>query len=128
MVFNFVVYPLNHEIGFPLEMDVFLRVSVIEITLPVTITWGGFVSSSCRGQAGSAGRGAGEGIASLRGSQNLSRESMLFFICPLKSGDTAGRGRVRKGTRVIISTVGIFCLRLQVWTPFYKEFLLKTIP
>ena len=22
-MFNFVVYPLNHEIGFPLEMDVF---------------------------------------------------------------------------------------------------------
>ena len=38
MVFNFVVYPLNHEIGSPLEMDVFLRVSAIEIVLPVTIT------------------------------------------------------------------------------------------
>ena len=35
---NFVVYPLNHEIGFPLEMDVFLRVFAIEIALPVTIT------------------------------------------------------------------------------------------
>ena len=41
LVFNFVVYPLNHEIGFPLEMDVSLRVSTIEIALPVTITWGG---------------------------------------------------------------------------------------
>ena len=26
------------------------------------------------------------------GSQNLSRESMLFSICRLKTGDTAGRG------------------------------------
>ena len=86
------------------------------------------MSSGCCGQAGSVGRGAGKGIASLEGSQNLSRESMLFFICLLKTGDTTGRGRVRRGTRVIISTVGIFCLRLQVWTPFYKEFLLKTIP
>ena len=34
------------------------------------------------------GRGAGEGIDSLGGTQNLSRESMLFFICPLKTGDT----------------------------------------
>ena len=52
---------------------------------------------------------------------------MLFFICRLKTGDTAGRGRVRRGTRVIISMVGIFCLHLQVLAPFYKEFL-KTIP
>ena len=65
------------------------------------------MSSGCRGQAGSTGRGAGEGIASLGGSKNLSRESMLFFICPLKTGDIAGRGRVRRSTRVIISTVGI---------------------
>ena len=86
------------------------------------------MSTACRGQAGSAGRGAGEGIASLVWSQNLSRESMLFFICPLKTGDTAGRGRVQRGTWEIISTVGIFCLRLQVWTAFYKEFLPKTIP
>ena len=60
----------------------------------------GFVPSGCRGQAGNAGRGAGEGIASLGGSQNLSCESMLFFICPLKTKDTAGRGRVQRGTRV----------------------------
>ena len=55
------------------------------------------MSTACRGQAGSAGRGAGEGIASLVWSQNLSRESMLFFICPLKTGDTAGRGAGTKG-------------------------------
>ena len=68
------------------------------------------MSSGCRGQAGSAkrgGGGTGGGITSLGGSQNLSLESMLFFICPLKTGDTANRGRVRRGTRVIISTVGI---------------------
>ena len=41
LVFNFVVYPLNHEIGFPLEMDVLLRVSAFKIALPVTVTWGG---------------------------------------------------------------------------------------
>ena len=35
------------------------------------------MSRGCRGQAGSAGRGAGEGITSLRGPQNLVRESML---------------------------------------------------
>lgn len=29
-------YPLNHKIGLSLEMDVFLRVSAIEIALPVT--------------------------------------------------------------------------------------------
>ena len=85
------------------------------------------MSSGCRGQAGCPGRGAGEGIASLGGSQNLSRESMLFFICPLRTGDTADIGRVRRGTPVVISTVGIFCLRLQVWTLFYKELLLTTI-
>ena len=56
----------------------------------------GFVFSSCCGHVGSTVRGAGEGIAGL-----------LFFICPLKTGNTAGRGRVRRGTRVIISTVGI---------------------
>ena len=65
------------------------------------------MSTACRGQAGSVGRGAGEGIASLVWSQNLSRESMLFFICPLKSGDTAGRGRVQRGTRVIIDQSAI---------------------
>ena len=41
LVFNFVLYPLNHEIGFPLGKDVFLRVSAIEIALPVTTTSGG---------------------------------------------------------------------------------------
>ena len=65
------------------------------------------MSSSCCGHVGSAGRGAGEGIACLGGTQNLSRRLMLFFICPLKTGITAGRGRVRRGTWVIISTVGI---------------------
>ena len=58
------------------------------------------MSSGCRGRTGNAGRGAGEGIASLGRSQNLSRESMLFFICPLKTKDTAGRGRVQRGTWV----------------------------
>ena len=62
------------------------------------------MSSDCRGQAGVR---EGEGIASLGGSQNLLCESMLLFICRLKTGDTAGRGRVRRGTRVIISMVGI---------------------
>ena len=35
------------------------------------------MSSGCRGQAGSAGRGAGKGIAGLGGPKNLVRESML---------------------------------------------------
>ena len=86
------------------------------------------MSTACRGQAGSAGRGAGEGIASFVWSQNLLRESMLFFICPLKTGDTAGRGRVQRGTRVIISTVGIFCLRPKFGPLFIKNFFPKQYP
>ena len=39
----------------------------------------GFMSSGCRGQAGSAGRGAGEGIASL-GGHKTSRVSRCYFL------------------------------------------------
>ena len=90
-------------------MDVFLRVSAIKIVLPVTITWGGLCPAVVD-KWGVQGGEWGRELLVLGGHKTSRVTRCYFFICLLKTGHTVGSGRVRRGTRVIISTVGILSL------------------
>ena len=79
MVFNFAVYPLNHEIGFPQEMDVFLRVSAIETALSVTITCGGLSPAVVVDKRGARGGERGRELL-VSGGHKTSRVSRCYFL------------------------------------------------
>ena len=79
LVFNFVVFLLNHEIGFPLEKDVFLRASAIEIALPVTITSRGLCPAVVVDKRGTREGERGRELL-VSGGHKTSRVSRCYFL------------------------------------------------